>query len=112
MLNDERSVISQRGIVRMLTADPKNPGKNDGPEKGDLGRYLERLPSKFRHLATDPSIQFRQSHGGVARGREAERVIEILQVFDQASDEGQLDSRQEHLARNAGVSSGNRARAS
>lgn len=90
VLDDERRVVSQRGIVRVLS----------GRETGDLDRYIGRLPSRFDGLRAGPEISF-SSPSGPARGREAQWVVDLLKAYDEADDADELHHTQRHLARNA-----------
>jgi hypothetical protein len=92
VLDDDRRVVSQRGVVRALT--------EGGRERGDLGRYLARLPQEFSHLQAAPEIEF-SSPSGPAKGREAQWLVDLLRAYDEADDSGALHPSQRHLARNA-----------
>jgi len=93
VLDDERRVVSQRGVVRALTAG--------GRDRGDLGQYLGRLPSRFATLATATEIDFVRPDGGTAKGREAQWVVDLLKAYDEAEDLGELHHAQLDIARNA-----------
>lgn len=72
VLEGPRRVLSQRGILRAIR------GKNDGRERGDLGVYLSRLPSRYAELATATEIEFTLPGGGIAIGREAQWFVVLL----------------------------------
>lgn len=102
-------VLSKRGVVHSLSAGVKRPDLNDsadfdgGAKHGLLGRYLERLPSRFAHLAVGPNsnIEFTLPGGGVGHAVESGAVIEICTAYDEADEAGELRANQQHLARNA-----------
>jgi hypothetical protein len=93
VLQDERRVVSQRGIVRGITAG--------GRESGNLQAYLAKLPSRFGYLATGAEVEFTRPDGGTAKGREAQWVVDLLKAYDEADDAGELHVSQRHLARHA-----------
>lgn len=93
VLEDERRVVSQRGVVRTLT--------DGGREGGNLGAYLARLPNSSALLAAGAEVEFTLPGGGTAKGREATWLVDLLRAYDEASDLGQLHHAQQHLARNA-----------
>lgn len=109
VLDDGRSVLSQRGIVRAITAksEPgnalKKTGENTGRNRGDLGQYLERLPGDFSRLAAATSFEFTTPDGKTAIGREASFFSEFLDAYVDAHIAGQLHPSQSHLARNARI---------
>lgn len=96
VLDDERRVVSHRGIVRTLTSNGTGAGRNSG----NLEPYLSRLPNKFSHLNVGAEIEF-ASPGGKAKGREATWLVELLKAYDEADDEGLLHPKQVPLAKNA-----------
>lgn len=93
VLEDERRVVSQRGVVGAITGG--------GAKTGALGRFLERLPSRFAHLAAVPEIDVVLPGGNAAKAREAQWVVELLKAYDEADDLGMLHHTQRDLARNA-----------
>lgn len=92
VLDDERRVVSQRGVIRALTG---------GAEAGNIDRYLRRLPSRFADLATGPEIEISRPGGGVAKARDAAWLVDLLRAYDEAADAGELHPTQVHLALNA-----------
>lgn len=64
--HDGRSVLSQRGMLRALRGNNENVA---GPEKGDLERYIARLPNDSKTLTLDPKIEFTLPDGKHAIGR-------------------------------------------
>jgi hypothetical protein len=92
VLEDERRVVSQRGVVRALT------GSATG--SAPLGRYLDRLPARFAHLAAQPEIAF-ASPTGPAKGRSVEWLSELLDAYVDAFMAGELHATQVDLARQA-----------
>ncbi len=98
VLDDDRRVVSQAGVVRLLT---EKPGESVAVERGNLGRYLGRLPSRYAALATRPTVEFSPPGGGVAKGVDATTIVDILRAYDEADDTGSLLPSQRHLARNA-----------
>lgn len=97
VLGDKRRVISQRGAVRALTSD----GESDGAKTGDLGRYLDRLPSRFAHLALAPRFELSLPSGGTASGITAEQFYDLLVAYSEAAEAGELHAKQLPLAANA-----------
>jgi hypothetical protein len=95
VLEDGRRVLSQRGVVRALTAG----GESGVPRVGSVERYLARLPNKYAHLATCPTVEFTLSTGGVALGIEADKFVEIVSAYAELYSEGQLKTSQLHIGR-------------
>lgn len=93
VLDDGRRVVSQRGVVRALT--------DGGREGGNLGAYLAKMPNEYGHLATGAEIVFVRHDGGIAHGRDAQWLVDLLRAYDEADDLGLLHHTQRHLARNA-----------
>lgn len=93
VLDDGRRVISQRGVVRALTGG--------AAEQTSLGRFLDRLPNRFAHLAAPPSCEFIMPNGGIAHGREAKWFVEMCNAYVDAFFAGQLHPSQSHLAAQA-----------
>lgn len=87
VLADGRRVLSQRGVVRALTANPDGTG---GREGGGLVAYLDRLPEKYRHLAAGAEIRFTTPSGSAAVGREATWFVELLKAYKAAWRAGEL----------------------
>jgi len=97
VLEDGRRVVSQRGILRALQ------NAEDEFEAGStyIGRYLAKLPSEYKGLASSPTIKFQPPRGAPAIGRPAEWVVDFFQAYVDAHFEGKLHPSQEPLARNA-----------
>lgn len=93
VLEDERRVVSQRGVVCALT--------NDSAGSTPLGRYLRRLPNRFQHLTTQPVLSFARPGGGVAKGRSVEWLSDLLDAYVDAFMGGELHTQQADLARRA-----------
>lgn len=94
VLADGSTVLSQRGMLSGLRGD-------DGPEKGDLGRYLARLPEKYSALATDPNFDFVRPDGGVAIGRPARDFVAMCRAYAEMYAEGSIHKARVPMARNA-----------
>jgi len=94
VLDGEVRVISQRGAVKALTG---------GTERADLGRYLERLPVKFKPLSVVPVIEFIMPQGGIGHGIKAETFVDILNAYvDAGTDKDrELHASQMPLVKNA-----------
>ncbi len=95
VLKDERRVVSQRGILRLLR------GSSSGDKDSHLARLVARLPKRFAHLAVGPIVEFDMLERGEAHGFEATRVVDILDAYAEAFTLGELRKDQEHLGRNA-----------
>lgn len=93
VLEDGRRVVSQRGVVRLLSSDATG--------SAPLGRFVGRLPKQYGHLATQPVLTFARPDGGVAKGREALWVVDLLRAYDEADDLDLLHTQQRPLAKNA-----------
>ncbi len=90
VLNDLRRVITQREVVRILSA---------GRESGNLTRYLSRNPLINNELASGPTLQFRiPGTGFVAMGYEGTHLVEICDKYLEAKDLGVLKKSQFKLA--------------
>lgn len=85
--------LSEAGVVRLLTGSATKP-------KG-LGVYLERLPSRYAHLAARPNIEFVLPGGRVGHAVDVEAIAEICQAYAEADLAGELRADQRHLARGA-----------
>lgn len=97
VLSDGRRLISQRGELRALRGT-----ESHGPEKGDLGRYLARLPSRYEHLTTDPSVDFTLPQGGAtALGRTPDHFVSVLRAYVESYKEEELHARQVPMAKRA-----------
>jgi hypothetical protein len=82
VLNDLRRVITQREVVRILSA---------GRESGNLTRYLSRNPLINNELASGPTLQFRiPGSGFIATGYEGTHLVEICDAYLEAKDQGVL----------------------
>lgn len=90
VLEDERRVVSQRGVVRALTGDAAG--------STSLDRFLQRLPQKYSHLATPPVIEFVRPGGGVANGRDVLWLSDLLDAYVDAFMAGELHAQQTKLA--------------
>jgi hypothetical protein len=88
VLEGERRVISQRGVLRAL----------GGARTGDLGRYLSRLPRQFTDLSLAPEIDTRLQSGALAKARDAEFLVDLCDAYVDAHMAGELRSEQVHLA--------------
>ncbi len=89
VLDDERRVISQRGIVR---------GISGGRESGSLDRYLTRLPLGFSDLKLGPEIEIITVHGSKAIARNASDFVTICDAYVDAGLAGKLHPSQAHMA--------------
>lgn len=94
VLDDGRRVISQRGMVRSLSG---------GPGRGNVSRYIERLPSQFNGLTVVPEIHFAIPTGGRAIGREHAWAVDVWQAYVDAHFAGELHPAQEDLAKRSAV---------
>lgn len=86
VLADKTRVISKRGAVKALTSD----GGGGGRERGDLTRYLDRLPKKYGLSGVAPTFQFATSSGASAHGISAEQFYDILVAYSEAADLGEI----------------------
>jgi len=100
-LDDGRRVISQRGVVRALSSG----GPGGGRDRGDLLRYLERLPTESSAILAAPSaeVAFVLPSGTVAHGRDAEWFIDLCNAYLDAAIAGSLHPKQRHIAAQARV---------
>jgi hypothetical protein len=108
VLEDETRVLTQRGILRALRsqADPNDSEDlTRGRERGDLGQYLARLPSRFHDLTRGHEIEFDapQAHGGSVRaiGRPVEFFIGVLRAYSEGFAAGELHRAQLPMAKRA-----------
>jgi len=92
VLDNERRVVSQRGVLAALTG---------GAETGNIARYTSKLPKRFAVLAAGPEIEIGLPGGGVAKARDAQWVVDLLKAYDEADDADELHHTQRHLAKNA-----------
>lgn len=90
VLEDKTRVISKRGAVKALTRDAENTEKSGATNPTALGRYLSRLPSKYAHMSTRPTLRFRHQQGGMADGITAEEFYDILVAYSESADIGEL----------------------
>ena len=97
VLSNGRRVITQRGIIRCLTA--KNEDGSGGVRTGILERYLGGLPNDNRKFNVEQhSVEFDHPEGGPAIGWDAESFVDICLAYIDASEAGLLRPNQEHLA--------------
>lgn len=86
VLNDLRRVITQREVVRILSA---------GRESGNLARYLTRNPLINNELSSGPTFQFRiPGTSLVATGYEGTHLVEICDKYLEAYNQGLLKKSQ------------------
>lgn len=100
VLEDGTPLITQRGMLRGLR------GETRGPEKGDLGRYLARLPNDCAGLTRGPEpvdFDVPQPHGGVvtAKGYRPEFFVGVLRAYVESYQAGKLRASQEPMAKRA-----------
>lgn len=98
VLDNGKRMISQRGALRALRGKARADG---GAEDGDISRFIGRLPIRFAVLSAAPTFEMVFPTGGVAIGRDAEWLVDVLQAYVDAHFEGELHHAQEALARNA-----------
>lgn len=92
VLDDERRVISQRGVLRGITGD------RTGGKGGDLRRYLRGFPGDIDTLSAGESIDFAIPSGGRAQGRNASWFVDFCAAYVDAAVAGTLHPKQTHLA--------------
>jgi hypothetical protein len=91
VLEGERRVISERGIVRAL-----------GAKHGHLGRYLTGLPSGFMDMSFGAELEILLPESGIrAKARDAQFLADLCDAYVDAFMAGALRADQEHLARAA-----------
>lgn len=95
VLDGGRTILSNRGMLRGLR------GADCGPEKGDLGRYLARLPEKYSALSADPILEFETPEGHLAHGRSAHDFVRMLSAYAEMLEEGNVHKARLPMARNA-----------
>ncbi len=99
VLDDERRVIVQRGVMSALDMSQGTAGRGDGDR---LSRFLATralspfVTNELRDVITSP-IRFR-SGPSLAYGYEATVLADICDVVLQARKEGKLHYQQEHIA--------------
>lgn len=99
VLDDERRVIVQRGVMTALDMSQGTAGRGDGDR---LSRFLATkslspfVSSELRDVITAP-IRFKTG-GTTAYGYEATILADICDVVLQARKEGTLHYQQEHIA--------------
>lgn len=98
-LEDGSITISGRGAVRALTTG--NAGKTGGPDTGNIGQYLGRLPNEYKHLTVGTTLSFEMPQGGLAKGLAPSTFVDILTAYSDADDRELLHPSQVRLARNA-----------
>lgn len=98
VLSNGIRVLSQRGIVRAITA--KNPDGSGGRESGNLDPYIKGLPNDSR-LFEAGVVEFNLTTHGVALGRSAEWFIDLLKSYKSAWRDGDLHSSRVALAKTA-----------
>ncbi len=95
VLNDQRRVLTQREVVRVLSG---------GRESGNLTRYIERNPLLAKDFDPGPIIGFRiPGLGFTANGFEATTLIEICSAYLEAREQGLLRASQLNLARQSEI---------
>lgn len=103
VLEDGERLMTQRGMLRAIRNDSADLTR--GPEKGDLGRFLARLPKRFEHLTRGPEIEFEipQEQGGFVRaiGRPASFFIALLKAYAEGYAAGELHHTQAPMAKRA-----------
>jgi hypothetical protein len=78
VLSDGRRVLTQGEVVKVLTG---------GTESSNLGRYLRRVPIYEDSMLAGRTVQFRvPGNPQLARGYEAELLIEICDLYLRARD--------------------------
>jgi len=97
-LEDGSIILSQRGVVRALTA--KDQGVSGTTNEATLDRYLTRLPNGYLDLTARPKT-FILPQGGTAYGIRVEGFSAILEAYARAYQDGALHHSQEHIGRNA-----------
>lgn len=98
VLEDGSTVLSQRGMLRGLRG---KDGADGGPEKGDLGRYLARLPEKYSALTVDPNLEFVLPDGGVATGRPSHDFVALCRAYAEMFADGTIHKARLGLAQKA-----------
>ena len=99
VLDDERRVIIQRGVMTALDMAQGTAGRGDGDR---LSRFLATkslspfVSDELREVITEP-IRFRAG-SSMAYGYEATILADICDVVLQARKEGKLHYQQEHIA--------------
>jgi hypothetical protein len=89
VLDDERCVLSERGVVAELSG---------GADTGNLGRYLARISSKSNNLAVGPSFEFTLPGGGVAKAITDEDFMKIVSAYVDGLVLGRLAPKQVPIA--------------
>lgn len=92
VLDDERRVVSQRGMVRALSG---------GSDSGNLGQYLARLPGNSAVSTLGTVVEFATPNGAVAKGIEATAIPDLLQLYIAALEAGTLHAQQVPVAMRA-----------
>jgi len=92
VLSDDRRVLTQREVVRLLSG---------GRESGNLSRYLARIPGSNAAALADRVVEFRIPGGPPAIGYEGETLVEVCEMYLTARAEGLLRKDQMALARTA-----------
>jgi hypothetical protein len=97
VLSNGARVLSQRGIMRALTAGDGAPGGKD------FGRMMARLQKNIRGLSVPPGVEilFSLPTGGTAVGRDATWFVDLLKGYKAALRAGSLTKQQEPLGRRA-----------
>ena len=95
VLNDLRRVLTQREVIRVITA---------GRESGNIQRYLDANPLIDRRFVLGETIQFRQPGTQyVANGFEGTLLVDLCTKYLEAADLGLLKKNQLHLARQSEI---------
>ena len=99
VLNDERRVIIQRGMMTALDMSQGTAGRGDGDR---LSRFLATksitsfVSNELRDVITNP-IRFKVS-GTIAYGYEATVLADVCDAVLKARREGKLNYQQDHIA--------------
>lgn len=100
VLDDERRVIVQRGMMTALDMSQGTAGRGDGDR---LARFVATksinpfVDKELRNVITDP-IKFRIGSGTTAYGYEATILADVCDAVLRARAEGGLNYQQEHIA--------------
>jgi hypothetical protein len=100
VLNDERRVLAQRGVITALGMSSGTGGSGEGDR---LSKFMETkgispyVTESLRAVLTDP-IKFRLGGGALAYGYEATVLADICEAVLQARKDGQLHAQQVHIA--------------
>lgn len=93
VLEDGTALISKNGVIALLTA---------AAGKGDLGRYIDRIPGKPQGFSFLPT-SFKTAHGPMGHGLAAAQVTMVMQLYLAALLAGELHPSQQHIGRRCGT---------